>query len=242
MVKRRLFVCGMMLLGSWVFFRLALWSWHRAMEHEPPFYRAALRLPPEQQQPHGEEFEEQLLSLHNQLRSEQHWSIVITDQQINAWLAVDLPQKFPELLPEGVSDPRVAIEPDGIRLAFRYQSDTWEAVITVTLEPFLTDQPDELAVRFTGLRAGLVPLSFEPFLEAIREAAAELEIPIRWGQSQGSPVAVATLARSGVSEAWKTVYLESIQLRSGELYLAGRTEPKPTHVVSVAAQNRTDHH
>ncbi len=49
-----------------------------------------------------------------------HWSAVFTDEQINGWLAADLPEKFPQLLPPEIQDPRVVFAPGQLQLACRY--------------------------------------------------------------------------------------------------------------------------
>src|SRR5262245_66308041 len=88
---------------------IALSAFYRATQQAPQFYREALAAAPRSQHDEGQRFERQALALHNQLQHTGRWEVRFTQDEINGWLASELPEKFPELLPHGVSDPRVAI-------------------------------------------------------------------------------------------------------------------------------------
>src|SRR5262245_19913139 len=85
------------------------------------FYLEAISASSAETTQHGEHFERAVLAVHNNAQHAGRWETSFTADEINAWLATDLPAKFPRLLPAGVSEPRVAIDGDGFHFAVRYQ-------------------------------------------------------------------------------------------------------------------------
>lgn len=195
---------------------------YRAAQAEPEFYQEALtRSVPEEQAQHGADLERQLLELHNQAITEGRWEAILTDEQINGWLATDLPLKFPQLLPPGAKDPRVAIRDNRIQAACRYESSRINAVISLELEVELSDEPNTLSVRVAQVRAGRVPIPLAPFLERIAAVAKTTDVPFRWAKTEGDPVAMITIPKQHKDYLHREVYVESLELRDGELALAG---------------------
>src|SRR5262245_59115575 len=93
---------------------------YRASQQVPPFYERALATAATDPD-RGDRFERQALALHKQVRHAGHWEARFSEDEINGWLAAALPDKFPQALASGISDPRVAIEGEVLRLALRYQ-------------------------------------------------------------------------------------------------------------------------
>jgi hypothetical protein len=60
-------------------------------------------------------------------------------------------------------------------------------------------------------------------LQRITQAARTLDIPLRWAQSEGDPVALLTIAAERNSDDHVT-RLEHLELLDGEVYFTGRTE------------------
>ena len=59
-------------------------------------------------------------------------------------------------------------------------------------------------------------------LEAVTDLAAAWELPLRWAQKQGSPVAMVDI--SSLTQFEGVIYrLEAIEIRQDELTLAGKT-------------------
>ena len=194
-----------------------------AVHHEPRFYTAALEPHSPIDATDGDALERNVLQLHNHLRQPGQWTVVFTQEQINGWLAHDLMEKFPDLLPPEVSQPRVALEPGRLLIGFRYRTTGLDAVVTLVAELFLTDQPNELGIRFCRARLGLVPISLDPFLSGVTEALLAAGIRLRWTQEDGVPVAVVSLVPLDARYGLADVQLEALQIRQGELWLAGRT-------------------
>src|SRR5262245_39198763 len=91
-----------------------------AAQRAPSFYRQALAASVADSSEQGDRFERAALALHNAAQHAGRWEASLSADEINGWLAIDLPSKLPELLPRGVSDPRVAIEGDIFHIAVRY--------------------------------------------------------------------------------------------------------------------------
>jgi hypothetical protein len=211
---------------------------YSASRHEPQFYQQALRVEPELQREAGDELEKGVLQLHNTARTEGRWEAVFTEAQINGWLAADLPEKFPHLLPAGTDQPRVSIDPQRIKIACRYQRGSVNTVISFDLTVDLTSETNTLAVRVSKVRAGALPVPLKRFLAPITKASANSDITLRWGQADGDPVALVTVPHQHEDYSHREIYLETIEIRDGEIALAGRTQKsgENQHVVARLLQ------
>jgi hypothetical protein len=222
-VRRFLRVAGVLLILLLTAGGIALFLGYRATQQVPDFYGQAIQLEPEVQQEAGDVLEQHVLQLHNEVRQSGRWEAVFTDQQINGWLAYDLPEKFADVLPPGVSDPRVVIEDRQARIACRYDAKRFRSVISLDLEIHLTEEPNVLAVRIHQARAGLLPLPLKRFLDEITAQAGTADVIVRWSQDDGDPVALVTVPTRHDQYPRREVHLETVELRDGEVYLAGRS-------------------
>jgi hypothetical protein len=159
-------------------------------------------------------------ALRSDIEKEGRWHAIFTAEQINGWLAVDLPENFPDALPESFRDPRVEIRPDRMTLACRLKQSGTTTVVTLTVEPYLPE-PNLLALRIRNARAGLLPMPLTSVLDAISEAAGQIGFPLDWQRADGDPVALISTAPP--DQDGKLVRIETIQLGDGEIYLAGTT-------------------
>lgn len=189
--------------------------------HEPAFYRAALVADADRQKRASNELLEQASALVNDVRRQGDWQALFTAEQVNGWLAVDLPKNHPNLLPPEIAEPRVALENGRIRIACRQGAGRFGSVMALEIEPYLV-RSNELAVRICGARAGWVPLPLGPILKQVAQAALEADLPLRWDQAGGDPVAVITLSTRRSDR--KILSVESLEVHAGELYLAGKTQ------------------
>jgi hypothetical protein len=210
-----------------------------ALHRVPDFYAQAIAIPAAEQEAAGETLERNVLALHNEVRDSGRWSAVFTDEQINGWLAADLPEKFPQVLPPEICDPRVAFVPGQMQIACRYAGDAINSIVSLTLEVRLADEPNTLAVRICGARAGLVPLPLKQLLDRVTESVRNGDLLVRWVQSAGDPVALITLSASDPQGEEAHLVLEQIEIRAGEVHLAGRTvAPDDSHALPSAVAPR----
>jgi hypothetical protein len=203
---------------------LALWGVYQASQQVPEFYVQALAAPPETQAAAGQALERQAASLNNQVRRPGRWEARFTQDEINGWLAVDLPKKFPGSLPQGVSEPRVAVSPDEIQLAVKWQQGNTSAVLSAAGDVYLTDEPNQIALRILAVRAGALPVPLARFLDEIAERAASSGLPLEWTEIEGDPVALIKLPLDREEFRGKQLLVEELRLEDDAIVVAGQTE------------------
>jgi hypothetical protein len=189
-------------------------GWRR----EPDFYRSALACDASDQVRASNELLEQASALVTGVHKQGKWQALFTAEQINGWLAVDVPKNHHTLLPRDVDRPRVALERGRVRVACGRGSGALATVVTLSLEPYLI-QPNELAIRIRGVHAGWFPLPLEPILKEVSRAAARAELPLRWEQAGGDPIAV--IALSTRRDDGRVLSVENLEIHEGEIYVAG---------------------
>ncbi|MEX0711886.1 MAG: hypothetical protein WD278_06025 [Pirellulales bacterium] len=192
-----------------------------ASRRVPDFYEAALEIGPAVQQSANDELLETATALASEARKEGSWQALFTAEQINGWLAVDLARNYPDLLPKGLKEPRVNIRPDRVTMAGRYVDGAVETVMSLDVEVYMTG-PNVLSLRLHNARAGAIPVPLGQILNGLARAAADAELELRWLQTEGDPVAVVSFLPPRDTD--HIVYqLETLELREGEIYVAGRT-------------------
>jgi len=196
---------------------------YRASQQAPAFYKQALRRESATLRNEGQQFERQALALHNQLASQGEWEVRFTQDEINGWLATELPAKFPRALPPGISDPRIAIVGNELHLAVHYRRGRVDTVMSLAGEVSLTNQPNEIAVRIDQARAGLLPVPLGNLIEEVGARAARSNVHLRWTEVKGAPVALIRLPLGEDDDSKKRVVLDQLRLSDGQLVIAGRT-------------------
>ena len=219
-ILRRMLLCLVVIA---IMVGLALYSVFRASQSVPEFYTAALELERDVADQAGDELEQQVVELHQELEQGSRWEIVVTAKQVNGWLAADLDQRFPGLLPREVKQPRVAFQDGETHVACRLETPKVNTVLSMALEPYLTETPNELAVRIAHVRAGSVPVPLKGFLDRVSEAAMEAGVPLHWGQEGGDPVAIVQIPQSH-EELSTGVIIDTIRIDDGLLHIAGRSD------------------
>lgn len=223
---------------------MACFGLYRAAQREPQFYRLAMRAAPIENQEAGDALEQRVFDLHNEVRAIGTWEAVFTEEQVNGWLVSDLPEKFPNILPLGTQEPRVAIDSKAIRVACRFDNGNFKTIISMALDVDLTTEINTLAVRVSQLRAGALPVPLKQFIDKISVAASRGEILLKWRQIDGDPVALITVPVTHEDYAHREIYVDTIELREGEIYLAGHTERKAAPLLNASVQlgmNRATH-
>lgn len=203
-------------------------SLYLASRQPPDFYRASLTRFSDGEEPSGEELEQQALALHNQLQHEGRFEARFSDDEINDWLASELPEKFPRLLPAAFSEPRIVIEENLLRLAVGYRRGNIDTVLSIAVEAYLTEQPNEVAIRIRQARAGLVPVPLRNLLDEIAQRAQRAGIQLRWSEAHGDPLALVHIphekARKEGQGNSQRFTIEELRLVPGELVVIGRTD------------------
>jgi len=210
-------LCGVLLLVAVGGLSTLYW----ASQQVPTFYEEIVAADPVGQRRASDEMLQRSTTLANDLRREGRWEMLVTAEQINGWLAVDLVENHPEALPETFRDPRVAVGPDTLTVACRYRQGATTSVLTLTLEPYLSET-NCLSIRIRKARAGLLPVPLAGLLDRVAEAAHEVDLPLKWHDEEGDPVATIPLTPPD-NEDDRRVQIDTLKLSDGKIYIAGTT-------------------
>ncbi|TWU15859.1 hypothetical protein [Allorhodopirellula heiligendammensis] len=150
------------------------------------------------------------------------WKASFGEDEINAWVQSEFPERFERLLAHGVTEPAIAIENGELFAAARYVSSGWDTVISCRLSVEMTEEPNLLAIALSDLKAGALPLPLEPFVRKISKEAAIGDLDIRWDFTQDGPIALVKIPQEDPRFVIKPLVIESINLIAGQLQLDGR--------------------
>src|SRR5262245_34461794 len=191
-----------------------------SLTYQPSYYRAMVLQSREQREGKARKFVAQSLQLRNDICNEPSWEAVFTDQEVNAWLAEDLVRHFADQLPPEVNEPRVLFELDRVIFAFQLRQRGVQSVITVVARPRI---PEGNTVELTleKIRAGILPVPADNILDRIIEYGKAHEIDVEWSRKDGYPVVVMRYTPNLDRE---DVRLEELQIRVGQIRLAGRSD------------------
>jgi hypothetical protein len=169
--------------------------------------------------------------------NKRQWAAEFTQEQINSYLEEDFFKQSDKErpLPEGFNEPRVVLEEDRIRLAFRYGSGLWSTVISIDLRAWLVaTEPNLVVLEFQGLHAGALPISSQWLLERVAEAARQRDIDPTWYRLNGHPVIVL---RFQAERSEPTFQFQRLQLQEGKITIAGRSLDMTPQVSLVPASS-----
>jgi hypothetical protein len=157
------------------------------------------------------------------INNDPQWYVAFNEDQINSYFDEDFVRErtFEKILPVGISQPRVAIEPERIRLAFRHSVGRWSTIISLDLRVWLaTREPNVVALELQSLHAGSLPVTAQSLLERVSETARHNNVEVTWYRHHGNPVA---LLRFQADQRTPTVQLQRLELRPGTLVISGRS-------------------
>jgi hypothetical protein len=199
---------------------------YQGTRHVPEFYQQTLApdCSPQQQLEAGDDFERQVLELHNATAKPGRWETEFTDEQINAWLASVLPRNHPHALPAEIREPRVKLNAPSALVAWRLVHGRFETVISLQADIYLTDQPNQVAIRLRTVRAGWVPMPLTQVLEEVSDAARGGGVDLAWSQRDGDPVALLRVPMHHPQYEHRELHLDTLELADGKLRLSGYTE------------------
>ena len=200
---------------------LVLLGLYFAVRHEPTFYRDAMETEPAVLEKGSDRMLKKIGGLQSAMTRPGHWEAVITAAEINGWLAVDLRQNHPNALPPQAQNPRVAIEPNEITVACRYNRAGVDSIVSLTFQPYLPE-PSVVALRSVRCRAGMIPLPLKDVLDGISKGAATMQLRLKWAQAGSDPVALISLQND--DDAARVVRIESLEVCKGEIHVSGTTE------------------
>lgn len=220
-MRRRWFVVGLAVVSiGAVAVGLGLFGVYKAAQEVPEFYAEAVAVPETHADELSEDFTKDVLALAGDVEKEGSWSSIFTDEQINGWLTVDLVEKHPKLLPPNFEQPRIKILDSHVRIGVKCELSGVKTIAWMDVEGQMT-KDQELALRFRQIRAGALPLPQSSILDAVKKAAETFELPLRWSNENGDPIAIVGLPTR--TEKGLSYRLDRFTLTAGQLFLAGRT-------------------
>jgi hypothetical protein len=186
------------------------------LSYEPGHYARAAVTPGKQREKLSKDFQSEFSELLNGSGGR------FTEEQINSFLEEAFMRSGlgEKLLPDGVSEPRVVLEPERLRIAFRYRSSLLNTIVSISLRVWLPRaESNVVAVQIEGFRAGAMPFTAQWLLEHISETARQNGIEVNWYRHEGRPVA---LLRFQADSARPTLQLKAVQLEQGSITIQGR--------------------
>lgn len=201
---------------------LTMWLLYSAVKADVPEYRALLGRDTLELDARVAEFESRLAALYSDTQSLDEWSGRFTAEQVNAWLAVRLDELFPGYATAGVRAPRCWIDGEEITLAAESRVGAFEGIVTVAVQPFVTDN-HELALEIDRAKLGRLELPLEQFGEHLRRTPLDESAPLRWSRTGGELIAVVEPGRIDIGEGRRLRFV-GIDLREGELLIRGAVE------------------
>ena len=112
--RKKLRITGMVCCGVLLVIAAVLLVLYQGARRVPEAYRKAIEMDPAVLKEASDQMLRRATAPAGDVKQEGRWQALFTDRQINGWLAVDLVENHPGALPQSMSDPRVAIEPDRV--------------------------------------------------------------------------------------------------------------------------------
>jgi hypothetical protein len=196
--------------------------------HEPAFYRRMHILPSEERRDTAMKALTGFIQLCDRFGDDgrfdprvREWNYTFRVEQINSYLEEECQRGdlAEELERQSISSPRLSIDHDRLRLAFRYGSGLWSSVVSVDFRVWLVPKEvNVVALEVLARRAGALPISARFFLDQITEVARNNKVDITWYRHNGNPVA---LLRFQSDRLRPKAQLGRLELRPGMITIVG---------------------
>jgi len=196
-------------------------------QHEPAFYTRSAVPPGPQRKDISGRFQGRSLALLTSIRAggsrDGNWGGTFSEEELNsyfeehflAWGLAD------ELLPEGVSEPRVAFEQDRLRFGFRYGMPPLSTIVSIDFRVWLAQaEPNVVVLELKGVHAGSLPITAQSLLENISEALRRHNVQVAWYRHQGNPTAAVKFQTDQPRPAFQLLRLD---LKPGMLTVVGHS-------------------
>jgi hypothetical protein len=204
-----------------------------AAKQAPDFYQTALAAspPPSVRHEAAREFAEQTANLVRDLQYSPTWEQEFTQTQVNSWLAEELPERYGNRIPRGVSDPRVQFVDGLVRIGFQYTSKRFDGVVSLDLRPSVPE-PNKLAITVESLYAGLLPLAPASFTDDVSKQLDKYNVEHEWQVENGHQVLLLTI----VPNRGDRPILEELSVDDEKLRIAGHRAPTATITMNSDTQ------
>jgi len=172
----------------------------------------------------SQEMLQRVTTLRNDVRRGGEWHAAFSDDEINGWLAIDLPENHAKRLPQEVSKPRVLIDGEAITLFVQVNAGGVKSVVSLKVQPTI-EQPGVITLRILGLRAGTLPFSISGWKSDFERLARENNATLVWEEDSEETTIHFTLP-TDPDKFGQVVRVTEIALREGEVYVGGTAKDK----------------
>jgi len=153
------------------------------------------------------------------LPQRQHWQTELTEEEINGYLAVEVPRNLPQLSANGIKDPRISLQNDQLEIACQIEQGMVSGVLNLVLD-IQFPQPNRCEILFQRAYVGLVPFSRETvrdtFAAGLRGGGRTLEST----KVQGYPALVIDFGDNLKNQDF-SLFLREIRVTNGSLSISG---------------------
>lgn len=191
------------------------------LAHVPRFYRTCQQ----GSEADGRRFISQAAAIGTAIGRPGRWGTAVTEGEINGWLRTDLPRNHAGLLPAGVSQPRVSLTNDLVRTGARVGWGPLAVVASVALKLEPLDA-GRVRADVRSVRLGGLPLPRGPVVHRLATWLGAAGLPNELQRLDGRTVIVVYISGAGEA-AGKVHRLDALDIRYGELILAGETLAPP---------------
>jgi hypothetical protein len=218
--RRRLMVMMLVLL---VVVAGGLYSTYQATQTAPDFYKTVVAKPVAQTNapPVREVAEEQIEKVETAAKAKSNWKFEFTQDQINEFLAKDLPEQAPNLLPKNIKDPRIKIEPGKALLGCQYDSENFKAVLWIETEAAVADDGKSIRLIPKSAGAGMLPMPLSRLFERLKGLRGKTGAVVIEFNSEPPESITLRLRPEALAPEQADYHIDSIRLEAEKLSLEG---------------------
>lgn len=218
--RRRLMV---MLLVLLVVVAGGLYSTYQATQQAPEFYTvvAAKPLAPSNAPPVRVVADQQIEEAETAARVKSNWRFEFTQDQVNEFLANELPEQAPNLLPKSIKDPRIKIEPGKALLGCQYDSERFKAVLWVETEAAVAEDGKSIKLIPKSAGAGMLPMPLARLFERLKGLRGNTGALVIEFNDQPPESIVLRIRPEAIDPEQADYRIDSIRLESEKITLEG---------------------
>ena len=204
------------LLAVSVLILLACLSILWLLQTVPLSYQTALALENKTHQPHLVALQETVDNIKGEIWQRDKLLFEVSEQQINAWLATELGPQSSRALPEGIKQPRVALEKQQQTLYFTIERSRFTVVISIVVLIELGDDPNTVEIRIVSVHAGSLPIRMKRAFDEIESAMAHQGVDFQWKPRTNREVAVVTIpSQVRIKNKQKNISVSELSIGDG---------------------------
>lgn len=203
-----------------------------AMKYEPAFYRQPDPAPGDERKQSSTELFSKLTRIANHFVDGQgKWSYELSEQEIHSFFEEDFVRlgDAEALRKLGITRPRVRFDEDRIRVAFRYGTGFWSAVLSYDLRVWLAPKEvNVVVVEIVNRQIGGLPIASQTMLNELKELFRSKNMDVSWYRHDNHPVAVIRLPSN---RSRHFAQLLALDVAPGRLTISGQCNEPGVHAM-----------